>query len=58
LNSDGYISYEQTEEENNTMFSFSDSGFLMQDKEGNKIESKKEGTNNYVIINNHLKVKK
>lgn len=57
LNSDGYISYEQTEGENNTKFSFSNSGFLMQDKEGNKIESKKEGTDNYVIINNHLKVK-
>ena len=58
LNSDGYISYEQTENGNNTKFSFSDGGFLMQDKEGNKIESKKEGTDNYVILNGHLKVKK
>lgn len=58
LNSDGYFSYEQTEDENNTKFSFSDSGFLVQDKEGNKIESKKEGNDNYVILNGHLKVKK
>lgn len=58
LNSDGYLSYEQTEDENNTKLSFSDGGFLMQDKEGNKIESKKEGNDNYVILNGHLKVKK
>lgn len=58
LNSDGYISYEQTEDENNTKLSFYDGGFLMQDKEGNKIESKKEGNDNYVILNGHLKVKK
>lgn len=58
LNSNGYISYEQTEDGNNTKFNFSDSGFLMQDKEGNKIESKKEDNNNFVILNGHLKVKK
>lgn len=58
LDSNGYISYEQTSSGNNTKFSFSDSGFLMQDKEGNKIESKKEGNDNFVILNGHLKVKK
>lgn len=58
LNSDGYISYEQTEEENNTKFSFSDSGFTIQDKIGNNIVSSHGETEDTIVINGHLKVKK
>ena len=58
LNSDGYISYEQTEDENNTLFSFSDSGFTIQDKVGNKIVSDTSSGSESIIINGHLKVKK
>ena len=58
LNSDGYISYEQTEEGNNTLFSFSDSGFTIQDKAGNNIVSSHSETEDTVVINGHLKVKK
>lgn len=58
LNSDGYISYAQTEEGNNTLFSFSDSGFTIQDKAGNNIVSSHSETENVVTINGNLKVKK
>lgn len=58
LGADGYLDYQQTEEGNNTQLTFSADGFLMQDKEGNKIESKKESGTNYVILNGNLKVKK
>ena len=58
LDSDGYISYEQTEEENNTLFSFSDSGFTIKDKAGNNIVSSHSETEDVVTINGNLKVKK
>lgn len=58
LNSDGYISYEQTEDGNNTLFSFSDDGFTIQDKVGNKIVSDTSSGSESIIINGHLKVKK
>ena len=58
LNSDGYISYEQTEDENNTLFSFSDSGFTIQDKAGNKIVSDTSSGSESITINGNLKVKK
>ena len=58
LNSDGYISYEQTEDGNNTLFSFSDSGFTIQDKAGNKIVSDTTSGSESIIINGNLKVKK
>lgn len=58
LNSDGYISYEQTEDGNDTLFSFSDSGFTIQDKAGSKIVSDTSSGSESIIINGHLKVKK
>lgn len=58
LDSDGYISYEQTEEGNNTLFSFSDSGFTIQDKAGNKIVSNTSSGSESITINGNLKVKK
>ena len=58
LNSNGYISYEQTENGNDTKLSFSDSGFLIQDKAGNKIESSTTSGSEHILINGHLKVKK
>lgn len=59
IDKDGYVHYANTDSsDNKSKIDFTSSGFLIQDKEGNKIESKKEGGNNYIIINSHLKVKK
>lgn len=58
MGADGYLSYEQTEEGNDTKLSFSDSGFLIQDKAGNKIVSSTTSGSEYILMNGHLKVKK
>ena len=57
MGADGYLSYKQTEEDNKTELSFSDSGFLIQDKAGNKIVSSTTAGSEHILINGHLKVK-
>lgn len=60
LDSNGYFHYSNTDtdNDNNSKIDFSSSGFIIQDKAQNKIESKKVGNDNFVILNSHLKVKK
>lgn len=58
MGANGYLSYKQTEEGNNTKLMFSDDGFLLQDKAGNKIESSTTSGSEYILMNGNLKVKK
>lgn len=58
LGADGYLSYQQKEEGNNTKLTFSDSGFTIKDKAGNSIVSSHGETEDTIVINGNLKVKK
>ena len=59
VDADGYLHYANTDSnDNKSKIDFTSNGFLIQDKNGNKIEAKKESETDYVILNNHLKVKK
>lgn len=58
LKADGYLDYQQTEEGNETQFTFSDSGFTIEDKAGNNIVSSTTSGSENITINGNLKVKK
>lgn len=58
VDANGYLHYANTDSnDNKSKIDFTSNGFLIQDKNGNKIEAKKEGNDKYVILNGHLKVK-
>ena len=58
LGADGYINYKQTEQGNNTQLQFTEDGFTIKDKVGNSIVSSHSETEDTIVINGNLKVKK